>query len=272
MIRLILIALLISLSLASNAQELTLVKNYPLAKQVDQLAIDQFGTQYLVLNNELRKRNKQGKFEASFSDPIQGQIAGIDLLNPLNPIIYYRSSNLLRVLDNRLNSFQEFNLSMYFQDPAFIAASAEDNIWLYNQNTDRIEKFSLRESKVINRSPIFSQVLDDPESEVLHLSSSYDRVLVHLKSKGAEFILVFDAQGALQKKIPLNGTLISMAHFNRRLMVLYENQLLEAIDLNRFNRQTILCPQNSVKALFYFHPLVYLHGENQIWEYRLSLP
>ena len=155
MIRLIIIALLISLSLASNAQELTLVNNYPLAKQVDQLAIDQFGTQYLVLNNELRKRNKQGKFEASFSDPIQGQIAGIDLLNPLNPIIYYRSSNLLRVLDNRLNSFQEFNLSMYFQDPAFIAASAEDNIWLYNQNTDRIEKFSLRESKVINRSPIF---------------------------------------------------------------------------------------------------------------------
>ncbi len=263
---------LCALSFFSLAQELTLVKSHPLKVNEKELHLDQFGNRFIILNNELRKLDTKGSFVASYSDPIQGNITSLDLLNPLNPLIYYRSSNLLRVLDNRLNNLREYNLSLNFQDPAFITAAAEGSIWIYNQNTDQIQRYSLLESRVINSSPIFSQALNDPESEVLQLSSSYDRVLVQLKSKGSYFLLVFDAQGALQRKLKLKDLPLAISHFNQRLLLLYENQLLELIDLGSFQRLSLLSPQAQTKQIFYFHPRLYLQTDNQLFEYRLSLP
>lgn len=262
---------LILLKLSFSPAEASLEYNTssPIPGKVQELYLDQFGNQYLHFGEEIRKRDADGKFIASYSDPIQGNISGLDLLNPMNPLIYYRNSNLLRVLDNRLNTFREHNLSFYFQDPATISAAAENRIWIYDQNTDQMMLFSLLENRILNRSPILSQIINDQKSSLLSFQSGFDRLLVHMQTEVGEQILIFDGQGAFLKKLSLQNPLKSYSYFNHRLALQYQNSLLEFIEIDQGTRSIIINPQTEAHKVIYYHPKVYFHAANKLWEYRL---
>lgn len=266
---LLLLKLSISTTSPSNIS-LEYQASSPLPPNIQELYLDQFGNQYLHFGEEIRKRDAQGKFIGSYSDPIQGNISALDLLNPMNPLLYYRNSNLVRVLDNRLNPFREYNLSFYFQDPATISAAAENRIWIYDQSKDQMMLFSLLENRILNSSPILSQIIKDQQSRLLSFQSGFDRLLVHLQTELGEQMLIFDGQGAFLEKLSLQYPLKSYSYFNHRLALQYQNALLEFIDLDQGTRNSIINPQTEAQKLIYYHPKIYFHAANKLLEYRIQ--
>lgn len=200
MIRATLFAFLFS-SITSFAQSETNtpIANYKLTK-LDNFYVDQFQNLYVVNNAELRKYDPTYKQLYSYSNPIKGAINQVDVLNALNPYIFYKDWNEVVVVDNRLNASTAINFNDYgFLDVLFISFADQDNVWFYDQGTDKLYRFNLQSKKVINSSLNITQLIgaeNTPQSMV----STINKVYLNIPEKG---ILLFDALGSLQKNIPL---------------------------------------------------------------------
>lgn len=256
------------LSIISQAQELEFNTKLSIDAKTDFIDLDQFGNIYLVLDDELRKLDANGKFLSSYSDPVQGSISQVDLLNPMNPLIYYQSSNLLRLLDNRLNQSREYNLSFQFQDPKNLAASNGNRIWLYDQNADRMLLYDLDQEKVLNRSPLLSKLINELKPVVLNSQSGFDQVVVLLQLNEKQKFLIFDAQGAFEKAIELPFELKSWDYYNGQIIVLYGNNSLQVHKIDGAKSDLIICPLAEAEEIFYHAPTVYLRTKNQLHQYR----
>ncbi len=267
--RLWLFLLILSIVLPISGQGLEATKSIKIPS-ADRVEMDQFGNIYLIKGQELQKLNPEGKFEASYSDPIQGDISRLDLLNPMNPLIYFQNSNLLRVLDNRLNQNREHNLSFYFQDPQNIAAADETSIWLYDQNSDRMINFDLNGLEIRNQSPIISQIIGEDENRVLNFKSGFDQLILHVSEMEQESLLVFDAQGAFEKKIKLPFKLKSWHYHNQEMLVLYENNSLQVHRLAGESSTLIINPLNESQEVFFFPPKIYIQRDRQLNQYLLT--
>lgn len=193
-----------------------LLKSIP-AKDVEHFSVDQFKNLYLVKGNELIKYDRDAKQLYSFSNPILGDIYQVDARNALNPYIFYRDVNQLVIVDNRLNSSTALNFTDHgFLDVRFVSFSDQNNVWFYDQATDKIYRFNMQRNKVSNTSLNITQISGSenlPEAMV----STIDQVFLNVPDKG---IFVFDAVGAFEKLIPLKG----LAAFDVRMKKLYAIQ------------------------------------------------
>lgn len=256
--------------LLQPAKELKHQSSIQINGNAEHLDVDQFGNIYLIINEEIKKLDPKGNFLSSYSDPLQGDISQVDLLNPMNPLIYYQNSNLLRVLDNRLNQGREYNLSFRFQDPKSIAAAANNSIWLYDQNADRMILFQLDQNQILNRSPILSQILETEDAVMLDFQASFDQVIVRLQVGKSQCLLIFDAQGAFEQKIKLLSEVQSWDYHNKEILVLYTNNSLQFINLLQLNGEIKLSPIEHAEQLFYHPPALYLKSGHQLHQYHVQ--
>ena len=170
--------------------------------KVDQFYVDQFQNIYVVIGPELRKYDPTYKQLYSYSNPLKGAISQVDVLNALNPYIYYKDWNEVVVVDNRLNASTAINFNDYgFLDVQFISFSDQYNVWFYDQATDKLYKFHLPSKKVVNTSLNITQLVGI-ENVPQAMVSTINKVYLNVPEKG---ILVFDALGALLKTIPLKN-------------------------------------------------------------------
>lgn len=166
----------------------------------DYLAIDRFDHRYRVRHNELQKLDSQNKVMSYYSNPVLGEIASVDVLNPLSIYVFFQITNRLIVLDNRLNESSQMNFNDYnFTDVQLVSFSDQETVWLYDQTTDRLHRFHLRDKKVTNRSLNITQLLGN-ENRPTQMQSTVDQVYLLAPGVG---VLVFDPTGAFQSTLPL---------------------------------------------------------------------
>jgi len=252
-----------------NAQHLSLISTARLA-EADDLVIDQFENRYLIHGAEIRKLDPQGNFIGSYSDPLQGTPLQLDLLNPMNPLLYFQNVGLAQILDNRLNPLREHNLSLEFLDPLSVALASEDALWLYDQNNDRMVLYSLTEQKTLNRSPSLGQILGNLKSEVIQFSSGFDRLVVLVRNEDQFQVLIFDGQASLKDQYPLPSKPLDLSYHNGKLVLTYPKQSLEWINLETGKRQIMLHNQEFNQRVFYFHPFIFLWDGKSLSKYRLE--
>ncbi|MEZ4778862.1 MAG: hypothetical protein R2786_05705 [Flavobacteriaceae bacterium] len=125
------------------AQELTLVNKTAL--QADAfIGFDAYKHIYFTKNNVLFKEGELGAFR--FQDFQLGPIASVDIINPLNVVVFYAEMNTVVFLDNRLNEKERIN----FNDlPSFLNVSTATNagnnkLWIFNADTQQLELYQYR--------------------------------------------------------------------------------------------------------------------------------
>ncbi len=176
-------------------------KEIPL-KKTDKITVDQFQNLYAISGNELLKFNERGQKILSYSNPLLGEIESVDVLNPLNPYVFFKDVNQLAVIDNRLNESQLLNLTDFgFLDVQLLSFTDQQNVWLYDQAQDKLFRFNIETQKITNQSLNITQ-LSGSENEPRGLQSTIDKVYLNLPTEG---ILVFDAVGAFLRKIPIKN-------------------------------------------------------------------
>ncbi len=257
-----------SLCLSVGAQSLVLNKTINLPEGVDDVDIDQFGNLYLIIDSEIRKLSNEGSFIASFADPSFGEINQIDVLNALNPLIYYSDFNQLRILDNRLNESQTLSmLNLGFNDPKFIAYSDQNRIWVYDQSADRLLQYSLETQQIVNRSPIISQ-LGLPEPEVAALNSGFNYSIIYIQNQG---FISFDALGAKKEIIFEKDSLRSFDFDNRRWLSLSNKGLLKLYPIHSSKKvQSFIAPHPKADKILLRNLNVYFWEGNKLYQYHLE--
>ena len=83
------------------AQQVESISKTPL-KADEFIGIDAFENIYFTTNMELHKAGLEGDFV--FNDLQLGPITSVDIINPLNVVLFYEDTNTVVLLDNKLYS------------------------------------------------------------------------------------------------------------------------------------------------------------------------
>lgn len=152
--------------------------------------VDDFEDLYYSNDNVLYKKSNRERLE--FYDIQLGDIAYVDIINPLKILVFYRDTQTLILLDNRLNEQLRINFNT-LQPQRFIEharLAGERRLWLYNVDMSRVELYDYVNDKVINStSPIKNIVLD--------LKSDYN--FCHVIT--AQEVITFNSYGSETSRI-----------------------------------------------------------------------
>jgi hypothetical protein len=117
---------------------------------------DTFEWEYTVTNNTLRKQ-KDDTF-VQYKNVSLGSIEKVDILNPLQILVFYKKFNTIMLLDNQLNETARINLSD-LQVPVIAEAAGiagQNQIWLFDMNTQRLGLYGIIKDEFKAITPPFT--------------------------------------------------------------------------------------------------------------------
>ncbi|MGB0949537.1 MAG: hypothetical protein ACPGU0_05475, partial [Marinirhabdus sp.] len=132
------------------AQEAVLLEKLPLGASTF-IATDAYNSTYYTKNGVLYKQGGQGSFQ--FNDFTLGAVTSVDVINPLNIVVFYQGANTVVLLDNRLSEIERFSFNSL---PEIVnvgtATNAGNNrLWIFNIDTQQLERYDYRTRK---RTPL----------------------------------------------------------------------------------------------------------------------
>ena len=114
---------------------------------------DNLGNLYMVVNNELRKYDTDGKLQKTYSDKSLGNLDFVDVTNPLTILLHYKDLRQLVFLDNMLSvkgsPIVLDNLGVL--QPTLVCNSYDDGFWIYDQQEFQLERFN-KDLSISNQS------------------------------------------------------------------------------------------------------------------------
>ncbi|MBX2829201.1 MAG: hypothetical protein KTR22_13630 [Flavobacteriaceae bacterium] len=156
-------------SISLHAQQLTLEQSEPM--EVDHfIGVDSYQHTYFIKDGVLQKKGSLGEFV--FQDYQLGPIAHVDIINPLNVVVFYAEVNTVVFLDNRLNETERinFNTLTNFINVGAATNAGNNRLWVFNSDTQQLELFDYRTL----RETVFSQPYEGiPKAMVSDFNDSY---------------------------------------------------------------------------------------------------
>lgn len=207
------LSLLFTVSISSqNTIEANLIKSTTL--NVESIVdIDDFGTQYYILNNTFYK--KEQNTTLSYSNIQLGQITSASAFNILKPNVFYKDFNTVIILDNRLAEIYriDFNDRQPYRNVSHISAGNDNTLWILNQDISQLELYDYKANKIrATTIPI--------ESDVLDIKSDYNNCWLLTE----RFLYKFNYFGSVIQKIKNEG-FTQIDQNNENLVLLKENAL-----------------------------------------------
>ena len=150
-------------SLLANAQSIDAKKINQYTLNADKFwGVDTYQNIYYSKNNIFFKQNPELKTtQQQFKDFSLGTLSSVDIINPLNILLFYKNSNTVILLDNRLNKLAEYSLNNISPLRTISHAKLAGNrhLWLFNVDTQRLEVFDLSKDQATSRSLPISKKL-----------------------------------------------------------------------------------------------------------------
>lgn len=242
----------------SSGQDKVLSKVEEIPLKTEQfIGIDKFENLYHISNNTLFKVTESGETIA-FKDVLLGDIERVDILNPNKIILFYRMSNTVVVLDNRMTEIdrQDFNMLTPFKNVGFAGTSKDQGLWIYNIDLNQLELYDYRYDK----SLAVSLPIDD---EILSMKNNFNYCFLQT----TDGISIFNIYGSLVKKIRVDK-IMSLDLYKNRLILHTKDELMV------FNENFELINKYSLdvedyKNFFYKDENLYLYDGKNISRYSI---
>lgn len=170
---------------------------YTLEKEItiphNSFEIDHMGGLYIVQQGTLIKLNANGKIQKQYSDSHQMSITKVDVLDPMNILVYFEQDNRVVFLDNMLNEVASpiFLDNYDVNESCETAKSVHHNFWFFDPYELRLFAVG-RNGKKQTESKDISHFANEPYAPNTIIESG-DKLYVNVPSTG---ILVFDTNGA----------------------------------------------------------------------------
>ena len=248
-----------------------------LAQQVESIAkaplkadmfvgVDAFSNVYFTTNMELHKTGVDGDFV--FNDLQLGPITSVDIINPLNIVVFYEDTNTVVLVDNKLNEIERisFNNLPQFLNINTATNAGNNRLWVFNIDTQQLELFNYRSS--------VNTVLSQPFSGTLILqTSNFNYCYLLTENK----IRVFNVYGSLLSEIAVEGY-TKVIQQDEKVMGVKENSLyyLAEISEGKTNNYAeaikIPLPEITIKDLYLTQEFLYIYDGKNIHTLKLTEP
>ncbi len=161
------------------------------------------------------------KTSQDFYDIQLGALTSVDIINPLKLLLFYKDTQIVVLLDNRLNESQRIRLSdlkpyRFFE---FIALAGERRFWMYNIDLQRLELYDYINDKLVVSSPVIEENVDQ-------MLSDYN--YCHLVTQTG--VASYNNYGSRTSLLPLEG--IQLADFDFKELVVLKDDALETYKFN----------------------------------------
>ena len=247
------------------AQQVESISKTPL-KADEFIGIDAFENIYFTTNMELHKAGLDGDFV--FNDLQLGPITSVDIINPLNVVLFYEDTNTVVLLDNKLNEIERINFNNL---PQFLnintATNAGNNrLWIFNIDTQQLELFNYRS--------LTNTVVSQPFSGTLVSQTSNFNYCYLLTENKA---LVFNVYGSLLSEITVEGY-TKVIQQDEKVMGVKENSLYYLADISKGKTKIypeaikISLPEITIKDLHLTQEFLYIYDGKNIHILKLTAP
>ena len=218
--------------------------------------IDEFGIQYFFNDNTFFAKGTFGDLE--YSNVQLGNISTANAFNPLKINLFYDDFNTVILLDNRLAEIQkiDFNLISPFRDISYASPANENDIWIFNVNTQQLELFNYKTNKTKHTTlPIKGEVLD--------LKSNYNYCWLLTSN----YIYTYNYIGTLISRIENKGYEAINTN-NENIYLLKDNKLYFKAK-KQDNIVEIKIPQLLISQFFVTNETLYIYDGKTIYHYQL---
>lgn len=217
---------------------------------------DKLGNCYVYVNGELQKFSNEGKRIADFVDYTFGSIHSIDASDPLRILLFYKGSNTLQFLDNKMNQLGEsINLDQlgYFSVTA-LCKSKDNAVWLYDSFNDKIIKYGFNpagELKVIHLSEFDEEIQFDYLFE-----DGYNLFFISKKN----IIWIYDLFSEVFSKVEIKTS--SIPQITAEFIYFHNNKRLIKHEIETGKTDSI-----SINGITNFEDIQYSAGQYYILKY-----
>jgi len=170
---------------------------------ISDFTVDNLGNIYILRkDNQLRKLGPQGDSLAVFNDVRRfGQIASIDVTNPLKILVFYREFSTILELDRFLNIVNTIDLrKLNILQVKAVGLAYDNNVWVFDE-LDAILKRVADDGSLVDQTTDFRQLFDSvPDPALIRDQAGF--VYLYDPAKG---VYIFDHYGTLKTHLDLRG-------------------------------------------------------------------
>lgn len=165
--------------------------------------VDPLGNIYFIgLNNEIYKYSPEFELQYRYSNDYLGNIAYLDVTNPMKIFAFYQDFQVLVFLDNTLSETGRIELQEFdIVDIRCVGLSNDNQIWVYNPELFKLQKITSEGNLELESNSILGEGIEDINP--VKIIERQNKVYLHDQQKG---ILVFDNYGQFLKKIPITDS------------------------------------------------------------------
>ncbi|SDG69202.1 hypothetical protein [Psychroflexus sediminis] len=249
-----------------NAFALALCAQPSGLKLVDRLAVDAdefwgvdtYQHLYFSKNNVFYKTEKQKRFQ--FQDLQLGELEGVDLLNPLKILLFYKDANTIVIVDNRLNEIERVNFNFIpdFKTLDFAGISKDNLFWIFNAEVQQLELFNYESLGTRSSSLPLTK-------EIIGFRSNYNFSWL----RHPEGFLKFNINGSLIDEFKFEEA-VSFNIFKNQVMVQTENYL-ELFDKNPEFKIRFKKPEISFNQFYFNGENLYIYSDKVLYTYQYNI-
>lgn len=223
------------------------------------VGFDAYDNMYTTKDMVVYKKGPTGFFQ--YTDFQLGPITSVDIINPLNVIVYYDQTNTAVLLDNRLNEIERrnFDITPPFINTLAITNAGGNRLWVFNQDNQQLELVNYR----LNTKKVLSQ----PISETFIQQTSNFNYCYILTDKA---ITAYNLFGGILYRIEFtNGEKI--VQYNESILVLSDNQLFK-INAETKSLEPYFSPEITIKDLQLRQDFLYLYNGKNLHTFAVNQP
>lgn len=258
----IFILLIILLTSVANSQKLTteFIGSFDLVCD-KYIGFDTLGDFYFIKDNVFTKNSKTKKWE--YKNVALGKISSVDIMNPLQIILFYEPFNTVILLDNQLNEVQRIEFSKLETSiiASNVALSSRNKLWVYNTINQRLGLFNFLKN-TINEFPI-------PVQGTIKYSQTNFNLFYWIDDINNWYSCDIFGKTTLIANIPAYDFIQIID--NERLLFSKENKLFL---LNNTTKTIIEIEivENSFENFYYKDQNLAIFTDQQIRNYKIKLP
>jgi hypothetical protein len=240
------------------SQELSFTEQYDLDADVF-VGLDNYNSLYYIKDQVLYKDDHQTLY--NFNELQLGDISSVDIINPLNILVFYSDLNTVVLLDNHLNEIERinFNMSSEFTNVSHAGIAGKNQLWLFNIDTQQMELYNYRSQRKI----VVSQPVD---GKIISMTSDFN----YCNLLTEDHLLSFDIYGSLLSKYPMDG-FEKMTFHKKNAITLKENELFFIPESFKLGKK-IFSPDFNIKDLQLKQDFLYIYDGKQLHTFSLKLP
>ena len=178
--------------------------------KADYFKVDNLGYIYLINGTKLTKLNQDGGLNCEFTDNLLGDISSVDVTDPLRILLFYRESNKILFLDNKLSEIVSpitlDDLDIYSCGAACV--SPQNRFWIFDDQRQKLIQFNSKRER-IQESTSLEKIINNI-SQDMELFENSGFIYMNLKGSG---VLIFDSFGTYFKTYPIKEV-SSFTYFN----------------------------------------------------------